>query len=282
MSRAADIELADTALYRLYTEGGDLLYIGIAVDPGRRYTQHRAGKPWGRDIASMDVAWFPYRGLAVDAERDAIQTEHPRYNIIHNGKPADVIEVPVETEVVEQIRGVCAGCGWVIPPRWGYLVADIARAYRARDARARGLEGIRLDPTVAEDWDPAPWVAWCNDCQLDPEGNVDVIELHTLTTWRALSWVTAEVMVKYWGPHSNWLGMTSRLSIDGNGGCLQTFPSLAEADKAQAESMPTAYRADVQEWYPNDAGSDGPAVIEGDAYDNGAYDGTAGYDEAPF
>lgn len=272
MSRTPDVEFVETAVYRLYTEGGDLLYIGIAVDPGRRWSQHRAGKPWGRDMFSMDTVWYPYRGLALDAERAAIQTERPRYNVIHNGKPADVVEVSVETKVVEQIRGVCSGCGWVIPPRWGYLVLDIDQAYRSRDARARGLKGIRSDGGVLpEDWSPAPWVAWCNDCQLNPEGRVDVVELHTITTWRALAWVTSEVMVKYWGPHSNWLGMTSRLSIDGNASSLRAFPGEAEADTAQADTYPQHRGVDLVNWY-----SDGPAEPVVVDSDGGAYD------EEPF
>lgn len=82
-----------TALYRLFGADNELLYVGITNNPERRLDHHRARKPWWREVTMRVVEWYDDRPAAERAERKAIQTEGPRYNIHHNQKSADLMAV---------------------------------------------------------------------------------------------------------------------------------------------------------------------------------------------
>lgn len=79
-----------TTLYRLFNADDQLLYVGIAGNPGRRWEQHRGDKLWWGDVARTTLEHFDTREEAERAEITAIKTEHPLRNIVHNrgGKPA--------------------------------------------------------------------------------------------------------------------------------------------------------------------------------------------------
>ncbi|MFB4275783.1 GIY-YIG nuclease family protein [Nonomuraea sp. MTCD27] len=70
-----------TTLYRLYDTADRLLYVGVAGNPGRRFEQHRAEKPWWGQVARITLEHHPTREAALDAELTAIRTENPRHNI---------------------------------------------------------------------------------------------------------------------------------------------------------------------------------------------------------
>jgi hypothetical protein len=70
-----------TALYRMYDEVGDLLYVGISYHPRYRFEQHAAEKSWFLEVDHIDTEWYQFRDLAEDAENVAIWEERPRYNI---------------------------------------------------------------------------------------------------------------------------------------------------------------------------------------------------------
>lgn len=74
-----------TALYRLRDKGGRLLYIGITDNPGHRWPQHAADKPWWPEVTDLSLTWHPSRDCALAAEAHAIRTERPVYNVVHNG-----------------------------------------------------------------------------------------------------------------------------------------------------------------------------------------------------
>jgi hypothetical protein len=40
-----------TALYRLYDETGQLLYVGITTYPPKRFVEHERDKPWWPQVA---------------------------------------------------------------------------------------------------------------------------------------------------------------------------------------------------------------------------------------
>ena len=44
------ISVPTTALYRLYDDDGELLYVGITDSPGTRMAQHKAQKAWWGDV----------------------------------------------------------------------------------------------------------------------------------------------------------------------------------------------------------------------------------------
>jgi predicted GIY-YIG superfamily endonuclease len=84
----ADIENRPHALYRLFAHDDALLYVGITCDVGSRWKRHSDDKPWWSELSRTTVQHYPNRSTALEAERTAIQNEHPKYNVQHNqGKP---------------------------------------------------------------------------------------------------------------------------------------------------------------------------------------------------
>lgn len=99
-----------TALYRLYDEAAQLLYVGIAFDPRVRGYHHKKHKPWWPDVARREVEWFENRHKAEAAERQAIATEKPRYNVAGVPNPL-LVEVvapspppPLSPAIAEGLR----------------------------------------------------------------------------------------------------------------------------------------------------------------------------------
>lgn len=77
-----------TALYRQFNASGDLLYIGIALDPFKRLLQHHRGSEWTSEQMTMTTEWYPSRQAALRAEKAAIIAESPSWNIVHNQEKA--------------------------------------------------------------------------------------------------------------------------------------------------------------------------------------------------
>lgn len=73
-----------TALYRFFDTGGRLLYVGIATDPQVRWYAHREEKSWWLEVAHETIDWFPDRLSAKAAEKAAIKSEAPLYNVTHS------------------------------------------------------------------------------------------------------------------------------------------------------------------------------------------------------
>lgn len=101
------------ALYRFYGDQGQLLYIGVTLDPGTRWKTHSKDKPWWSLVASITVEQHPSRGTVLRAERAAIIEEHPRYNVIYNSSN------PVEERPPDLIERML---DW---PRWGSQADDM-------------------------------------------------------------------------------------------------------------------------------------------------------------
>lgn len=77
-----------TAIYRCFDGDDELLYVGISKDPGARWEQHKVHSPWSKQVAMRTVEWLDTRQAAMQAERKAIYAEGPRYNQVHNRRPA--------------------------------------------------------------------------------------------------------------------------------------------------------------------------------------------------
>lgn len=73
----------ETDLYRYYDANSQLLYVGISLSTLARATQHRSSSGWWTLIARMERTVYANRRIALQAEREAIKTENPIYNIIH-------------------------------------------------------------------------------------------------------------------------------------------------------------------------------------------------------
>lgn len=82
--KAEAVNAKPTALYRQFNASGDLLYIGIALDPFKRLLQHHRGSVWTSEQMTMTTEWHPSRPAALRAEKAAIIDEKPEWNVIHN------------------------------------------------------------------------------------------------------------------------------------------------------------------------------------------------------
>jgi hypothetical protein len=72
-------------LYRHYHPDGDLLYVGISLNPLMRQRRHRDFADWRNMICRIVIEPFVSRVEALAAEETAIRTEFPRFNSMHNG-----------------------------------------------------------------------------------------------------------------------------------------------------------------------------------------------------
>lgn len=78
-----------TSLYRHFAADGALLYVGISLSWPARTKAHSKGARWFDQVARVEIEHFPDRASALDAEREAIRAERPKFNIVHN-RPAPV------------------------------------------------------------------------------------------------------------------------------------------------------------------------------------------------
>lgn len=69
-----------TAVYRLFNQAGELLYVGASWNPKARIPSHQ-DKPWWPQVAKSTIEWHPDRATALHFEASAIVEEHPLYNV---------------------------------------------------------------------------------------------------------------------------------------------------------------------------------------------------------
>lgn len=79
-----DIDGSDHALYRFFNSDGGLLYIGISVNAPQRFKRHKGDQPWWLEVAQITIERYASRADVLAAEKRAIETEHPLYNVVHN------------------------------------------------------------------------------------------------------------------------------------------------------------------------------------------------------
>lgn len=68
------------AVYRLYSDGGELLYIGSTVNPPQRWSHHKGTKDWWPSVAAYRLDWWPGAEQAYAEEYKAIRAEQPKRN----------------------------------------------------------------------------------------------------------------------------------------------------------------------------------------------------------
>lgn len=74
-----------TSVYGIY-DGPDLIYVGMAREPGDRWSQHRTDKPWWTDDLTMVSTEFPTRDEALREESRLIGLHEPRHNRMLPGR----------------------------------------------------------------------------------------------------------------------------------------------------------------------------------------------------
>lgn len=72
------------ALYRHFDVDGNLLYVGISVNPRSRRADHARHSAFMEFAANETVEWFDDVSSAEDAERLAIRNEAPLFNRVHS------------------------------------------------------------------------------------------------------------------------------------------------------------------------------------------------------
>lgn len=75
---------APTDLYRLFSEHGELLYIGISIRVEQRLYEHSQSKWWWPEVEYQLITNLPTRREALELEEWAIRSERPKYNVTHN------------------------------------------------------------------------------------------------------------------------------------------------------------------------------------------------------
>lgn len=78
----------ESYVYLVYTDAGELLYVGLADDIAWRLANHRRNlAPWHYLAARVDWESYPSREAAAAAERQHIRQLRPRFNVVHNSRP---------------------------------------------------------------------------------------------------------------------------------------------------------------------------------------------------
>ena len=70
-----------TILYRWFDAAGALLYVGISDSLASRTKAHARGSEWYPKAARSTLESFETREAAMAAEKKAIKTEGPQYNL---------------------------------------------------------------------------------------------------------------------------------------------------------------------------------------------------------
>jgi predicted GIY-YIG superfamily endonuclease len=161
-----------TALYRFWRDD-ELLYVGITLNPSRRFHQHASSQPWWHLANRITIETHPTREDALVAEREAIIREKPVHNIVHTGR-----QRPDAPSIVR-----CHGCGTIINAGDGYLEVDqsLARAF------ASGLSDVG-----------ARWLGWHRRCDPEPDGQRYFVNAERLLTFDDLMRWDQHLSAKRW------------------------------------------------------------------------------------
>ncbi len=166
-----------TALYRHWDIDGNLLYVGISLSAVHRLSQHKRASHWHDDIANMTIEWFDTRRAALEAERDAIRMERPRYNKTYNAandNQPEPISVTVDGWTVYVVRnmktGAFEGVFWAsnLAELWdivdedfdpsGFEFAELQYAGGLTAGSAAGAKIQQTDDDIPlEGYRPIPW-----------------------------------------------------------------------------------------------------------------------------
>ena len=184
-----------TTLYRLYNADDELIYVGVAGNPGRRFEQHRGDKPWWGEVVRIEVEHFATREAALEAERVTIASEHPPYNVIHK---------PKLTVVAKRLVWTCQGCGDAIGNGEGGLHVIHEDVHRHREW-SRSREGGGFEPIDLSNFVPAaPWLVFHDECASDPR-SVYFIDVERIRTFEDVIYWTAHLLEsKSWLPFTDW------------------------------------------------------------------------------
>lgn len=168
-----------TTLYRAYDINGQLLYVGVAKNWGRRWAQHSERAPWYGTVARLRIELLPDRESALAAELEAIVNEQPIHNV--RGTKSITRSKPVTEQTHDPQDRLSQAVGSLVPaslvgsyfhsgavPGWqGCIVAEPAPgvylvelfSWLTGDSTSQHL--VPIDRMVADGWqfyDIAEWM----------------------------------------------------------------------------------------------------------------------------
>lgn len=87
-------------LYRFYDDTDRLLYVGVTMNPPRRFRTHEGTKGWWAEVSHIALESYLERADVLSAEAAAIRNERPVYNVALNGETVlcHVCRRPVEVD----------------------------------------------------------------------------------------------------------------------------------------------------------------------------------------
>lgn len=202
------------ALYRFYSATGQLLYIGITLDPGNRWKQHAKDKPWWADVAGISVENHPDRASVLAAEARAIEVEKPLYNKVRPslGRKAPRPSPPAP---VRELVWLCEACGQPVADGTGYIHVNNIEVTAAQRAWA---DYDQRDTNQGEDWDAVlqllddepRWRVHHASCDPAPEANDYWIDVARARTHAHLLQRTAHLLEKSWLEVTDWRAFIAR------------------------------------------------------------------------
>jgi hypothetical protein len=135
------------AVYRCYSDGGELLYVGETGDLGTRLAAH-IQKLWFTQVRGITLEWYADELDALNAERRAIHVEHPRINKQHRNAPTLAPRAAPRTRrsspgdgkltLEERARNLLAADPELHRPRMG---GELARRLGVSPATGRRMHG---------------------------------------------------------------------------------------------------------------------------------------------
>lgn len=104
-------------LYRFFDRAGQLLYIGITVNPPARFRDHQ-NKTWWHLVTTIALETHATQASLLEAEQRAIVAERPLFNVVHN--TPIVVENSPRKGVFTLQPAICAACGQacLYDPAW--------------------------------------------------------------------------------------------------------------------------------------------------------------------
>jgi len=194
------------ALYRFFDDQGDLLYVGITMNPSARWPQHKRDKHWWHQVENITLEVFGSRKEVLDAETEAIKTEHPRYNVVHN----DARDAAVITPAPDVLSWTCGACPNLVDDGDGLLWVSAVDYEGYRDdltvwREVHGDGGHNLAAFMAHP-EPAQWLVAHFDClpAFGDEEHLYSFPIERARTPSAVLGLTAFLMGKTWLSSTDW------------------------------------------------------------------------------
>ena len=110
-----------TQLYRHFDADKKLLYVGISLSAFARLSQHKDHSQWFEQIKTVTLESFDTREEAMAAERKAIRTENPQFNIAMKKTLAEIAKE--EKELFAERRRAIEESGKLIHQYVDYRIA---------------------------------------------------------------------------------------------------------------------------------------------------------------